>query len=425
MHRRLLLSSLAVSLATVLLLCIPLGFIAGSLIRDDFNHRLDRNLQNIAASIVELTAQGRTLTAAELTALVPTDRRAIYTPHHGSSISAGKISGHVQTDTTSIPTGVIQMQAPRSLLDQRLIAVWLLIGALGLVVTLIGAVLSRWVAPRLSRPLQSLARAAQRFGDGDLRPSPQRYHITELDSLAAVLDSSAAKLGAALEEERRISIDTAHQLRTPLASLTIRLEEIRRASDKPAIQDEVDAALQQVERLIEVVTEALSGGTRTAKRTALEVTTLLESQRLEWEPTFRRQHRALTFDLSPLPRVLGSAGGLKQVLSTLIENALVHGSGTTHVSGRLLDRHVVIEVSDQGNGIPATLADQIFTRHVSGGGGTGLGLPLARALVEADQGRLQLTKRRPAQFSIFLACADSDTASVSTESRTTVSLVEP
>jgi signal transduction histidine kinase len=63
----------------------------------------------------------------------------------------------------------------------------------------------------------------------------------------------------------------------------------------------------------------------------------------------------------------------------------------------------VVEVSDEGAGVPAELAGHVFERAVSGGSSTGLGLAVARALAEADGGRLELVQQRPAVFALFLS----------------------
>ena len=99
---------------------------------------------------------------------------------------------------------------------------------------------------------------------------------------------------------------------------------------------------------------------------------------------------------------LASPGGLSQVLATLLENSLVHGGGTTSVLIRTTATKVVIEVADQGPGVPPELAERIFERSVSGDAGTGLGLAVARDLAEADGGRLQLQQGQPTVFAVFL-----------------------
>ena len=91
------------------------------------------------------------------------------------------------------------------------------------------------------------------------------------------------------------------------------------------------------------------------------------------------------------------------MLATLIENSLKYGDGTTTVSTRPSSSHgVFIDVSDEGAGVSDELAPDIFRRHVSGHGSTGVGLALAKDLVEADGGRIELRQRRPPVFSVLL-----------------------
>jgi len=94
------------------------------------------------------------------------------------------------------------------------------------------------------------------------------------------------------------------------------------------------------------------------------------------------------------------------VIGVLLDNALRHGAGTVTLAARdgtsSTRDSVLIEVSDTGAGVPDELAEHIFERGVSGGGSTGLGLALARALIDSDGGRLELSVKRPATFTVFL-----------------------
>lgn len=103
--------------------------------------------------------------------------------------------------------------------------------------------------------------------------------------------------------------------------------------------------------------------------------------------------------------VLATPGNLSQVLATLIENSLRYGKGKVQVSTRKgkSSRSVFIEVSDEGDGVPDELAPKIFEKGVSGHGSSGIGLALARELVQADGGRIELTQRQPPIFTISLA----------------------
>jgi len=86
----------------------------------------------------------------------------------------------------------------------------------------------------------------------------------------------------------------------------------------------------------------------------------------------------------------------------LVDNALQHGAGTVRLITRHAGDHAVVEVHDEGQGVPDALVPHIFERSFSGARSTGLGLALARDLVAADGGRLELAQARPPIFAIFL-----------------------
>jgi signal transduction histidine kinase len=99
---------------------------------------------------------------------------------------------------------------------------------------------------------------------------------------------------------------------------------------------------------------------------------------------------------------------IREAVGALVENAIQHGAGTVTLSARAAENSLLIEVSDAGAGVPEELVPHVFDRGVSVGSSTGLGLALARALVEADGGRLELSRARPPMFTIFLPVARAD-----------------
>ncbi len=99
----------------------------------------------------------------------------------------------------------------------------------------------------------------------------------------------------------------------------------------------------------------------------------------EWEPAFRRANRKLEVTGEKGLRGYATTGTLAQVIATLLDNALVHGSGTVTIRTSQTLKSVVIEVRDEGRGVPEDLVPRIFERNVSSRPqGTGLGLALAR-----------------------------------------------
>jgi signal transduction histidine kinase len=284
--------------------------------------------------------------------------------------------------------------------------------ALGVVavVMAVAAALAGWLtallAGRLARPVEELAEAAARLGRGDPRPLGRRYGAADLDQVADGLDTSARRLSSLLAADRELTADASHQLRTPLTALSMRLEEMIAAADDPdVVREEGSAALAQAERLADVVTQLLSPARRgTASAAALTgIDEIVQQQVVEWEPAFRRARRKLAVIGVPGLQAHVSPGGLAQVLATLLDNALMHGGGTVTLQTSQNSRSVVIEVRDEGKGVPPALASRIFERSVSGRPeGTGLGLFLARTMAAADGGRVVLIKPKPATFAVFL-----------------------
>ncbi len=265
--------------------------------------------------------------------------------------------------------------------------------------------LSGTVARRAARPVEELAEAAGRLGPGDPRPGGRRYGVAELDQVADGLDSAARRVTSLLTADRELAIDASHQLRTPLTALSMRLEEMIASADEPeVVREEGTAALHQAERLADVVTQLLSPGRRAAGSAALiSVDKIVLQQITEWAPAFRRAGRKIVLVGESRLQAWVTPGGLAQVIATLLDNALMHGKGTVTIRRTQAERSVVIEVEDEGEGVPAELVSRIFERSVSGRPeGTGLGLALARTMAAADGGRIVLARRKPPVFAVFL-----------------------
>ena len=258
------------------------------------------------------------------------------------------------------------------------------------------------------RPLAELVADAARLAAGDLGPTGRRYGAEELDNLADALDSAATRLGELVRRERQLAADVSHQLRSRLTALSMRLEEVAAVAD-PAVRAEAEAALDQVDRMVHIVDELLDQARteRAHNAVELDVVDQLSALRTDWDDAFRLSGRTLHIDapdgeFEPSLRARATPGHVAQVLGVLIENALQHGAGAVTVMARAHGEHVVVEVRDEGVGVPDPLVPLVFDRGVSGGDGTGIGLAVARALVEADSGRLELRSAHPAVFAVYL-----------------------
>ena len=284
-----------------------------------------------------------------------------------------------------------------------------IIVGLSVIAVLAGALVASLEARRFAEPMTQLVDQAERLGAGESHFQPLLTGIREVDRVSEVLARSAHQMTRSLASERDFAANASHQLRTPLTALLMRLEEISVTDDLTVVREEASIAITQVERLTTVVDELLSR-TRSghdARPPTVSLDSVIASLQREWQPAFEQAHRSVRVHGERGLSVRATPVALSQVLSTLLENALAHGRGTVDVEARRSGPSVVVEVSDQGDGVSATIAPHIFERSVSAAQSTGLGLALARDLAEANGGRLELIQRQPAIFALFLSEADS------------------
>jgi signal transduction histidine kinase len=298
----------------------------------------------------------------------------------------------------------VTVEESRSTVTAEVGRTLLIIGAVALLAVVAAVLLAVRQANRLTSPLTDLAETAERLGSGDPRPRHKRYGVPELDRVADVLDASAERIARMLTAERRLAADASHQLRTPLTALSMRLEEVAVADNLETVKEEATIALTQVERLTDVVERLLTNSRdpRTGSAIAFDLDEVVKQQIEEWRPAYRSAGRAIVRSGKQGMRAVGTPGAVAQVLAALIENSLMHGGGTVALRTRVTGNQSVIEVTDEGPGVPADLGARIFERTISGRNSTGIGLAVARDLAEADGGRLELLQQQPPVFALFL-----------------------
>lgn len=431
MRSRILRSTLLVVLATAVLLGVPLVFTTWKLVEDITRTDLAARLDRVSAEVVDQEG-----TDGELAGPLDTDRLRLAVPADGRLVvrypdSSGSTTtsvigredvGPAITETLDLGRGgALLLQVPSAQLrttqlqSTAVVAIVVLLSVVG------GAVVSGLTARRLAGPLQDLARRAARLGSGDFRPAPRRYGVVELDRVSDVLDSSAVELAALLQRERELVGDVSHQLRSRLTAVRLRLDELAEHPD-PAVVEEAGAAMSQVDRLTAAVDEMVlaSRTVRTAGADPLDVGAELGALVAEWQVLYTQAGRSLQLDAEPGVLARATPSRLREAVVVLVENALVHGGGPVTVTvtqawsqaasrpssaAGVREPTVLVEVGDSGPGVSEELVAHVFERGFSGADSSGVGLALARALVETDGGRLELRRARPALFTIFLAAA--------------------
>lgn len=288
-------------------------------------------------------------------------------------------------------------------------------GLAAIAVLLVVGVTSWLTARSFARPLGKLAAATRRFGKGELDARARMDRGDEIGTVARQFDDMADRITALLMAERELLANVSHELRTPLARIRVALDLANELDDpKAAIETFADIAqdLAELERIVDDVLAsarlALStDGPRSVGNGGLpvrleEVDTRALLERSVARFRARSPARSLGITLpSTLPTVAGDAVMLRRVVDNLLDNANKYtdaADGKVQLAARIEGDEVVITVEDEGIGISKEDLDRLFEpffradrSRTRSTGGLGLGLTLARRIVDAHHGTLTIT----------------------------------
>lgn len=297
----------------------------------------------------------------------------------------------------------------------------------GLVVALLAAGLVTWnLARRLRQTLHGLTSAVDELSRGHYSTRvPSVGAGAELDSLAATLNDMAARLDAVEETRRRLLADLAHELRTPIATLSAHHEAMADGVITPeAALPVLDSQIVRLSRLADDISEVSRAeeGQLAVDMRPVDVNALLAGVLQEWGERFEAAGVSLLHgtDLRRATTIPADPDRLAQVLGNLLSNALRHTSsgGTVTIAAAVDGSAVQIIVSDDGEGFSAEDGTRLFERfyradssRTRDSSGSGIGLTISRALVDAHGGTLAAASDGPGQgatFTIHLPRAATD-----------------
>ena len=306
---------------------------------------------------------------------------------------------------------VVQVAQPLTEQDQHLDVLGsnlLIVGGAALLVAF-GA---GWVMSGLVlRPVNRITQTARDIGvERDFgRRVDHSGPNDEIGRLATTFNEMLGELQAAYQQQRQFVADVSHELRTPLTTIRGNLDLLRR---EPAVGAEDQADIlgdmtEESDRLIRLVNDLLAlahaESGRQLRSETVHVKPLIED--VCRQARLLDPDRAITCDDVHAIAATGDRDALRQVLLILMDNALKHTTGTVTVSAKAAEEHVVLRVRDTGPGIKSEELDYIFERFYRGrvtsaGPNIGLGLSIAKALVEAQGGEITVESQAD-QGSIF------------------------
>lgn len=258
-----------------------------------------------------------------------------------------------------------------------------------------------WTVSRQLHPLRALARHLQRRKVLEISAISVPDAPAELAPVVDALNQLLTRQAQAAQQRQVFLADAAHELRTPLAVVSLQAQRVQDASTYRDRREANQALQQGVERTNRLVSQLLALARSESAVTALQLAPLDLEQRLrEWLAALIPLAEAKGVDLGLISAdtctLLADREGLRSAITNLVDNALRHtpSGGRVDVSLRVVGRVAVLTVADTGPGIPAAMRKTMFDRFAQGAygdnGGSGLGLAIVHRVVDQHGGKVEL-----------------------------------
>jgi len=265
------------------------------------------------------------------------------------------------------------------------------------------------VSRRITAPIRDIARASARLAAGRYGERVGAEGGDELGALAASFNALATALEETERQRLALLADVAHELRTPLATIQGYMEGLldEVVLPAPALWAQLHGEAGRLRRLVDDLQELSRAESREIPLhpIPLEARQLLERAAARMEPQFAAADVTLALDVAPaVPAALADPDRTLQVLVNLLGNALRYtpAGGTVTLGAAAGERRVALRVTDTGSGIAPEHLPHLFERFYRAdrsrsraSGGSGIGLTIARALIEAQGGTIRIESPRP------------------------------
>jgi two-component system OmpR family sensor kinase len=304
------------------------------------------------------------------------------------------------------PEGLVQVAQPEAIRDALARELLLRMAVPQLVFIPVLAGLMIWVLRRMLRPLYETSARVRERDASRLDPLPTADVPEELLPLVGQINELLARLASSLENERRFFADAAHELRSPVTALSLQVQIAERArtdAARAAALAELRKGTARAGRLVQQLLDLarLEPGVASEPAGRVDLAELVREVIGEFAVRADAQGVDLGAEVPASREVTGVAHELRSLVANLVDNALRYSpaGGAVTVSLRDAGDEVELAVEDAGPGIPAEHRERVLRRfqRIPGDAtlGSGLGLPIAKAIAERHRGSLQLREARP------------------------------
>ncbi|UMO99933.1 HAMP domain-containing sensor histidine kinase [Amycolatopsis sp. EV170708-02-1] len=305
-------------------------------------------------------------------------------------------------DSSGAVVGAVRVSYPAAPLDERQLQIWGFRAILAVAVLIVAAILGALLARRLTRPFRELNGMAQRLRDGDLGARVLESGPTETRTLARTLNTAAETIDTLVRSQRAFIADASHQLRTPLTALRLSLDNVADGVSDPLVREDIDLATAEVVRMNRLVNGLLvlaRAETAVGAPERVRVADVVDDRFEVWRAVAAERAVVLRAEHGDgAQNVSANPGNLEQILDNVLSNAIEvsPAGGAVTVRTSRSGEDVLLDVTDEGPGLPAADRHRAFDRFWRGAGttgpsGSGLGLAIVKQLVTDDGGTVALT----------------------------------
>jgi two-component system OmpR family sensor kinase len=305
-----------------------------------------------------------------------------------------------------VPEGVVQVAQPEAIRDSLARELALRMAVPELVFIPILAALMLWVLRRRLRPLYDTSNRVRERDAARLDALPTAEVPEELLPLIEQINALLARLAASLETERRFVADAAHELRSPVAALALQVQLAERAQSESARAQalaELKLGIARTGRLVQQLLDLarLEPGVASEPPGPVDLALLVREIIGDFVARADSQGVDLGAEAPPSLVVIGATSELRSLVANLVDNALRYAPPQSAVTVSLREAadEVELAVEDAGPGIPPEQRERVLRRFQRLPGdstsGSGLGLPIAKAIAERHRGSLRLADARP------------------------------
>ncbi len=282
--------------------------------------------------------------------------------------------------------------------------------AIGSLILVVGLVGGWWLVSRAIKPINEISATAVKISAGDLS---QRINVAEAESelgqLAAVLNSTFARLESAFAQQKQFASDAAHELRTPVSVILTQTQtSLNRERDAASYKQTVEACQRAAQRMRKLIESLLAlarfdAGQEILKRQQFDFSKTISDCAELVSPLSDERGVKISIEAEPV-EIIGDSERLAQVVTNLLTNAIQYNNPDGEVRVKLESQNglAVLTVADTGQGIAAENLPQVFGRFFradssrTGAGNSGLGLAITKAIVEAHGGTIEVASEENA-----------------------------